>query len=328
MTDAIQIRFSENPRDELANVVEELELLKIVQALESNPGGVTDDARKQLYKFVQAFGDLFSVKLPVGVDIYTDLRRAARDLQLSRLLRERGLARLFIAASYKNAQGVPLYMQLKDTSTGAFFAKQEDFIDWFCREAGVSRAMVFMRKKTYERLIRLGMSMSEAFEMVMTKPYTILKVLDDMGTWGKGGALLSISDHTAQSLGNLLPEGDDRDAITAAIEDQDEAALLEAVRPALRNLLEEVASHATAKDARDFVEHDVLSRPEIKAWWDQELDCLVIQANIMDTDAKGNQFLASTETIRFLPDTPALNPVIRFWLIDRLPIRNRDSLAF
>lgn len=325
-----KVSFPETPEEELLQIQQEIidlgdlsETLKFLEGKE-----IPGDVYVQVKRLISFTLDLVSPAMPRASDMDLDLKKAAQELNLSRVLRERALARLYQLTSMEDKDGVPLYLRMVDTDTGEPFRTQEDFLDWFRRNARISRSLVFLRKSTYDRLVKgLGLTLEKAFKLTLTKPSVIYMVLDNAGVWGRTGKLLSVKNSVARGVADLLPHGEERSQIETAIKNNNERALITAVVPALVNLIEEVASNPNAKDAMDFVRHDVLRKPRIKAWWDPQVQCFMVQ---METTTEKNNVeeIEFMQTVRLLVDAPEVDPVLLAWIADKLQVRNKESVVF
>lgn len=328
MNKPILVQFADNPQEEIDAIVRESQVIPLLARLDQKDELQPED-RALIRNTVGALVEFMSPNLPRISDVDTDLRRAAQEMNVARVLREKASARLYMLVNRNGDDGLPLYKKVLDPDTGLQFRTQEDFLSWFSTQAHVSRSLIFLRKKTYNRLVvGLGMTMEEAFRVVMLKPYSIYQTLEDMGVWDKEGKLIAIQDTTAEQVGRLLPPGKLQNNINEAIAEGDEVKIIEATIPAIINLVNEVADHENARDARDFVKHDVLQKPRITSWWDEGMDCPIIQYEILDTDERGNTYVAHMERFPLVPDTPELPADVRAYLITRLSVKNRDSLAF
>lgn len=328
MQKTLIVQFPDDPQEEIEAIVKESQVVPLLQRIDQIEN-MSEEDRRLVRNTVGSLIEFLSPNLPLPLDVNEDLRRAAQEMNVARVLREKASARLYMLVNRVDEYDIPLFKRVLDPDTNAPFRTQEDFLTWFGRNAHVSRSLIFLRKKTYNRLVvGLGMTMDEAFRVVMRKPFSIYQTLDAMGLWDKEGKLISIDDSTAEQVGRLLPPGKLQNNINEAIAEGDEEKIIEAAIPAIVNLVNEVADHASARDAGEFVKHDVLQRPRITSWWDEGMDCPVIQYEILETDEKGNTFVSHMERFPLVPDTPELPSDVRAYLINRLSVKNRDSIAF
>jgi hypothetical protein len=113
---------------------------------------------------------------------------------------------------------------------------------------------------------------------------------------------------------------------TSSIDDVQEARaqLADTIRPAIKEVVNEVAVHESVKDALAFVRYDLASRPEISYRWLVSEDALEVEYVKKSRDQRGNEFIEDVVTLRFIPDTAIPIPnEVRSDLIKRLPIKNR-----
>ena len=326
----LTIRFSDTADEEVRLLVNDLRLAQIAEHLR-RPGPITDDLRDALLILFSTLTDMFSAGLPdLEGDPELVLRKISRDINIARLLRERGLFRLYRLVHRKDDNGVLFFMSIINPLTGSPFAKQEEFIGWVCEDAHISRSMTFMRMATIDRTLALGFSLEQSFQLILSKPYVIWETLHIVGQWDKN-TLKHIDPSVAVQIArkitpNLAPQ---IEVLAKAVEADptrmDE--LKTAIKPVLANLLLDVAAHDRAKDASAFIKHDVLCLPEIAYSWNLEADYLLIEFTRREIDqATGEEYIAEIKHIPLVPDTDSLPDEVRNDLCKRLPIRNRTEL--
>jgi len=330
----LAVRFTETAAEEVKLLVKELSLIPLAQQLQRNDQSLSEEFNRLLAQLLTSLSDLFSVDLPgTDKDPEATLRTISRDINLARLLRERGLFRLYRLIHQKDAQGIPLFMTLVNPDTGSPFGRQEEFIGWFCQEARVARSLVFIRIATIERILALGFSLEEAFKLILTKPYAIRETMNLVADWEKGelkavdpNVLVQVAERVSpESLARLEPvaEAARQNPTDPAIQQE----LRDVARSVIASLLSEVANHDRAKDALDFVRYDVLAQPAISYSWDEESEALVIELVRKQVDPEtGEEYDGRPITVPFVPDAAELPVEIKADLLKRLPIRNRYSL--
>jgi hypothetical protein len=335
----LAVRFTENAEEEVIALVSDLRLIRLAEMLRRPDIALPAEYQDAVRQLLAVVTDLFSTSVPsITSDPEETLRIVSRDINLARLLRERGLFRLYrLVNEYTTpadgSRGVPIFMSMLNPLTGSPFGKQEDFIGWFCDEAHVARSLVFMRLATISRLIALGFSLDECFSLVITKPYAIREVLNMVGDWNRD-TLVNVDPNTMLRLADKvapdsLPEIEN---IVEAMQDNPddpdlEQDLKDAAKPVIVNLLNEFGQHDRAKDALDWVKHDLLQQPEIDYTYDPDGSVLNITLHKRSIDTQGVEYTLPPITIPFVPDT--VNPVpaeIIKDLIRRLPIKNRNAL--
>jgi hypothetical protein len=186
------IRFTDNAQEELSRLSKELRLSNLINQI-GDSGNIPQDVKDDLRNLIFTLADMFGSDLPAAVaDPVEALRTASRDINLARVLAERGLFRFYQLLktttvvyddTYREEIPVPIYTQLVDPDTGEPFYRQEDFVMWFCREAKVSRALVFQRIATINRLLTLGFPLDEAYQTILSKPYAIQETLKELAVW-------------------------------------------------------------------------------------------------------------------------------------------------
>jgi hypothetical protein len=91
---SVIIQFTESPAQELSRLHDELHIGRLVEALKA--GSMPDNLREVILPLTSTIIDLFGTDTPtIGVDPVAALLTASRDINLSRILRERGLFRLY-----------------------------------------------------------------------------------------------------------------------------------------------------------------------------------------------------------------------------------------
>ena len=343
------IRFTESAEEELSILAKEMRLSKLVENL-TPQSQIPEDLKDDLRHLLVTLSDLFSTSLPPLEDSPLEtLRLASRDINLSRVLRERGLMRVYRLLNEKvevveadpftstpMKALVPLFMTQANPDDGTKFLRREDFIGWFCAEAKVPRSLVFMRMATIDKLLTLGFTLDDAYSTILMKPSAIRDTLNLVGTWDKG-ELVDVRPEVATRLAErMLPDQVEQvqqlvDVVTnenADEEEQEEARqrLNETLKPAVTQLVKEVASHPNAKDAMDFVRHDIVGKPEIAYRWDYDSNTLEVTMVRKSIDPKGTEYISEVVTTHLIPD-PAITPEMRQDLVTRLPVRNREILA-
>lgn len=336
----LSVRFTDNAEEEVVSLAKDLQLMKVAGMLRSPDIAIPDEYRAALYSLLSVVTDLFATSVPlVSNDPEETLRAVSRDINLARLLRERGLFRLYLLINRRTkpedgSQGVPIFMSMINPLDGSPFAKQEDFIAWFCDEAHVARSLVFMRLATIGRLVSLGFTLDDAFSLIITKPYAIREILNMVANWRQDD-LVSVNPETMLRLADhIVPEAREEIAeiITAMQEDPDDASLehelREASRPVIAGLLREVGDHERTKDAMDWVKFDLLKKPEIKYSFDPDGCVLNIEYHQRASGQDGEEYSLPPIVIPFVPDTTTqVPPEVIKDLITRLPIRNRNLIS-
>src|SRR5512143_438470 len=88
------VPFTGSAEEELQRLYEELQISDVVSALRS--GDIPNDLQTLVVPLATTILDLFGTGTPtIGLDPISTLKSASRDINLSRILRERGLFRLF-----------------------------------------------------------------------------------------------------------------------------------------------------------------------------------------------------------------------------------------
>jgi hypothetical protein len=334
----LSVQFNDTAEKEIVSLVKKMELLPIVEALR-NDSSLSDDLRRSLSSMLEIIVDIFSSDLPaIEKDPEETLMIVSRDINLARLLRERGLFRLYQLANERvtvdpetgqqsdDGVHIPLFMLITNPMTSARFATQEEFIGWFCSEAHVARSMVFGRFSTIDRTMSLGYSLEDTFNLVMKKPYAIRETLNLVAEWEKGELVSINPDVAVQIARKISPDIADQIEILAEQVKKDDSRMHElsdAMKPVIADLLQEVADHDRAKDALEFVRYDVLGKPEIEYEWDDDLGALVITFIQKGIDDTGTEHIMDAVKIPFVPDIITLPEEVKGDLIRRLPVKNK-----
>jgi len=327
----ISVHFTESAEEEIALIAQETGVIPLVNYLMSSDAAVPDELRGMLLKLISVVSDMFSSSLPiVGDNPEETLRAVSRDINLARVLRERGIFRLYRLVRQRTPDNVPLYMTLINPLTGSPFARQEEFIGWFCEEAHVARSLVFMRMGTIEKMQSIGFSLDETFSLTLAKPYAMRETLNAVASW-EGGQLKDINPNVAiQVARRVSPDAVPELRRLAEIAGDSPEAMREfreAVKPVLADLVTEVANHERARDALDFVRYDVLMRAEVNYSWDRDAGVLLVELVRKHVDSTtGEEYMGKPEIVPFVPDTNNLPKEIVDDLFSRLPIRNKFAL--
>lgn len=344
----MSITFTDNAEQELKQLADELQLVPIVKYM-SNNKEIPEEFQKLVVGMVDTLSDMFGSGIPVvSSDPIHTLRVASRDINLSKVLRERGIVRLYMMAkSYTDVEipsldGGTETVQVKtyqtlinpDSERGENFGTQEDFLGWFCRSAHVSRALVFMRFAAYDRLMKLEYSLEEAFKILITKPSVITRTIEKLASYNKDGSIKEIDPEVARSMAKKVLTGEEQDYLLELAErvieegnPEDILDMYDASIPAIRKILEEVAMHDSARDAGEMVEVDILNAPEISYGWDHGIGGLAIQMIKKGYDENDDQYISSIYNTILLPDTmDELPKEILDDLVRRIPIRSFSGI--
>jgi hypothetical protein len=343
----LAVRFTETAAEEIDHLVRELRLVPLAGYLSNNNMPVPKELKADLVTLLSILSDLFSVDLPdIEKNPEQALRTISRDINLARLLRERGLFRLYrLVNEYVGVddQGnlvslddpamvnrVPAFMTRINPLTDSPFTKQEEFIGWFCEEAHVSRGLVFMRLAAIERMLALNFTLEHAFQLVVAKPFAVQETLTSVADWDKG-ELIGIRPEVARQLAKKIdPGSQEHIGLLAEKAGESQEAMdeyKEAVKPLLAGLVEEVALHDRSKDALEFVRHEILMQPEITYAWDNDANALIVTLLQKQVDQEtGEEYMGQSIVVPFVPDALELPKEIRDDLVKRLPIRNRYNL--
>jgi len=331
----ITITFSETAEQEINSLVTELRLVPIASAMQR--GAIPDDLRVHLGSMLSVLMDMFSNDLPdVGNNTEDTIRASSRDIHLASILRERGIFRFYRLTNQVSEMGIPLYMDIANPNTGSPFATQEEFVGWFCGDSHISRAILFQRISTIDRMIALGFTLDAAFKLILAHPYAMQESIREIANWGKGAHrsdIISVNPDVAVAAAKRVAY-DGLDEIEELAErvraDPDDTGamtdLVSASKPVFAKVMEEVSDLERAKDAMDFIRYDILATPEINYSWDPDTDILTVELLRREISPSGESHMARPVVIPFVPDTVALPPEIRDDLLKRLPIKNRAEM--
>lgn len=318
----IDVRFLDAPGEDVTELLNDMRLLQIAKYIQATGGDpLPTELEKLLTNLLGVVAEIFSVDLPMlQANPETTLRTVAREINLARLFRERGVFR-FYQLLYTHEDGVPWYMKRTNPFTGSPFATQDEFIGWFCSEAKITRATVFMRVAAINRMLALGFSLEDTFRMMVTKAFAIQETVRLLANWGKGGQIESIDPETAARVAARYdPE------LANEIEGLDQEALQEAIRPSYARLLAEVSDHERARDALYFVRHDILHQPEIKYTWDENGRYFLAQVFVSSTGEDGVRYTSKIHSIPIIIDAPDVPKDLRDDLLKKLQVHNRSQI--
>lgn len=350
----INITFHDDPQEEIRHLFHEAGIMRLLSWLNDNKGKkLPEELKEDLGSHIAYLADMFSANLPdvSGQEPENVLRSAARDIQISRILKERGVARLYrLCRSYMTIEvptdalggsqqvSIKSYQTLINPELGNNepFSSQEEFLGWFSRASHISRSLIFMRFADLDRLTDgLGMPIEDAYNLLLTKPKVIGDVLRDIASWNSS-QMSFINPDVAVRLANMSlqdsPEEIEKiEELATAYKEtgdmEDMQNLIKATVPAITNLLEEVSVHPSAKEAKRLVQDRILLLPEIIYSWDVIYDGLLIEIITAELDEQGHRYETGKKAYLFSTDSvEGLPKEIKDDLIKRLPIRNRDSL--
>lgn len=327
---AIALTFSDSVIEEARVMLAELKITSIIYAIRKNEP-LSETTLQDLEQLLRVITDLLDPNLPaIPKDPLETLKLISRDNNLARLLSSRSAARLFRFLQLRTDDGVPLFMTLT-TEDGETFTTQNDFIDHICKHAHISRSSLYERKGVLERLMFLGYSLEDAYKILVSKPRTIANVLKMLGDWDRN-QLTEVDPDVVSQICDKYSPSQTEDVMylleTAETEEQITLPVQEKLFPVYRNLLEEVSEHDSATAAMDFVQHDLLKKPEISYRWDPRTNSLLIDMVQKQIDKNGEEYIARVETITFEPHyaIDGVPPEVIDDLLRRLPIKNRKYL--
>lgn len=333
----MEVHFTESAEEEVALLTKEMQLESILTKIKVGTV-ITPEIKNDIQNLLFILVDILNTSLPeLEETLEETLMTVSRDMNLYRLLRERSLFRLYRLVNQRVdtevagiTHNVAAFMTRTNPTTGSPFKTQEEFIGWFCEDSHISRSLVFQRLSTISKTINVGFTLEEAFKIIITKPYAIRNILNMVATWD-GGKLSDVDpDVGLRIVERMTPE--DTDEITDLAEQldfddlEDKYTFIEAVKPAIAKLLNEVADHERVSDAMDFVQFDVLNKPEIIYRWDQAMDSLVVEMVIKQVDPQGTEYVADVVKVPFRADIPMLPDEIKQDIIKRLPIKNKNYI--
>ena len=342
----IVVSFTENAEEELVRFSKELDLSKLLNLVYLQKE-IPEDLQYLISNLVTTMDDMFSLGLPtLEEDPQQTLVRASRDINLAKILRERGLVRLYLVVKSKAKMEIPVgeFGEMQEVEVKTFqtmqdeegnqFTTQEKFLGWFCAAAHVSRALTFQRFAAYDRLKKVGFTLEEAHTLIMTKPSVITRTIDKLVDWGPGGEVNDINPEVARSLAKTSLAGEEQKELLALVDKvieyedpEDIIDMVDKTLPAIRNIIEEVAAHDSARDATFMIDNDILNAPEIKYAWDHQLGGLVIEMIIKGVDENGAEHIADIYKTIMLPDSMEELPrEILDDLVRRVPIRSHLGL--
>lgn len=336
----LAITFSESPAEEIEIFFKELNISSLLPLLEKDNEELPEKAKQSLGELIYVIGDLFGSSLPsIQKEPEKAIRQVIRDINLSRILRERGIARLYLFLKETvRVDGVDLPIILTRENPfneeGQPFRSQEDFLKWFCKAASVSRALVFMRLATYDRLTKtLGYTLEEAYSIVTSKPSIIRETMVELVTW-KGSEITHVDPEVAKKLGIVFNNQELEDAARALIKEEEKEdpdkffieelnnLIINEMPEILRNVLEQIKEHDSVQDASKWIKNDLLNKPEISYVWEPDLGGFYIEYHLRSIGDSGE--LISEQLLKFLmlPDFKTLPEVVVRDLAARLRMKN------
>jgi len=332
----LAINFTDSPQEEVELIQHEFNMSDAAKELEKaimEGSTMSEEAHIKLAELLTAFQEMFSLDLPtLGDTTEETLRMSSRDINLSRLLRERGLVRMYRLIKEVDEHNIPLFLGYIDPYSESPFKTREDFIGWIAKDAHIPRSTLFMRFATYDKMRGIGFDLGNAFLTVITKPYAMREVLNLVAEWDRAGNIIDVTPQVARNIANKILSDDEAAAVVEAADFYAEnpspvalKELIEVFRPAVKQFIEELAQHENTKEMMEYVRYDVLARPEISyTWQDEALILHIVRKGITDD---GTEVVINVEDIPFIPDYPGkIDTEIIDDLLDRLPIRNRKEV--
>lgn len=323
----LSVHFTDTAKEEISLLVHDLRLAQVASIV-TDKRELTDRDRQMLGELIVAVHDLFSPDVPqVEGSPEIILRNVSRDINLARVLRERGIFRLFLLLETLQ-DGLPIYMSIENPTTGATFATQEEFVGWFCREAKVSRSLIFMRLAAIGRLLSLGFNYEEAFNVIVSKPYAVRETLNMVAEWDKN-ELVGVNPGAISNItSRLLPEKLDvvRNLATQVQNGNTSAMreLTEEVKPVLRELMNEIADHESAKDALEWVKNDLTLHNDIQYYIDPDDSIIYVEMYKKAIDPQtGEVYELPPVVIPYIPDAPIVPQEIITDMQKRLILRTK-----
>jgi len=334
----LKITFTENPQQEIDLVRKEINLIDLTDKMNAvvfKGEKLTEEEEIQLAELLATLREMFSLDLPeLKEEIEKNLRLSSRDINLSRILRERGIIRLYRLIKEKNEDGIPLFMTVINPFEGTPFQRQEEFITWVALDAHMPRSTLFMRFSVYDKLRTLGFELDDAFRTVINKPYAMRKVLNLLGAWDREKNLIGVEPKIATKIAQKVLTREEADKVQELADtyiekptEENLGNLTTAFEPALGEFIRELSLHPNTREMIDYVRHDIMGKAEISYSWHNE--SIVVSITRKALDETGTEFIIGIEEIPFAPDYPFEIPEeVVLDLLTRLPIKNRrDVLA-
>lgn len=296
---------------------------------------VSDLARDEpaLQKLLVHISEIFSAELPeLTGELDQDLMRVSRDVNLSRLFRNRGIMLFYRVLNELSEDNVPLYQYFNDPYTESPFRNRTQFIGWFSKDAHISRDLLFRNIAAIDRALQLGVTLEDAYRYLNKYAHAFRETLKNVLDWDEetGRILEGINPDIAMNIASRVdPENSEHiHDLAQRVKDgkgnPDE--LLEEMKPLVGKLLDEVTNHSSAKDALDWIKHDILTKPEIRYRWMSEGDYIEVTLIQKGVDENGNEYESGKVSVPLIIDSPSVPTAILQDIIKRLPITNRNTI--
>ena len=320
----LQVVFTETSKDEVNRTLNALGVLDVSKLAENST---------ELQHLLVALSEIFSTELPILTgELDQDLMRVSRDINLSRLFRNRGIM-LFYRLLNEKIDNIPVYQYFNNPYTESPFRGRTEFIDWFSKDAHISRDIIFRNIAAIDRSMEVGLTLDKSYEYLNKYAHAFRETLKNVLQWDEDTRrkLIGIDPDIALNIAQRVDRNDpDRldliyDLVSESKNGNDDASkeLIETMKPSIIKLLDEVTSQDTAKDAMQFVNHDILTKPEIKYRWNTELRCIEINLTRKSIADTGEEYTDSIVSVNLLIDSEDVPEEIVDDLIKRLPISNR-----
>lgn len=318
----IILYFNDDPETELRRLQDELGLIPLLDMLEAsitNKQEIEEETKARIYIALDTVQKMFSVEVPQASDSpTTELNVIARGYHWSKLLREKALVALYrFVYLVKDESGLPFIATQTHPDTGVPF-DETTFVHWFCQSAFINSSTAFQRLSTYKKLAQLGYDINKSFEIVISKPYLIRSALNSLAEFSPSGEVTKVNPEVAIEVSRKV-DGKEIQGLVEANSSQHD--LIEAFKPVMRQVIEQVAAHPNPKEASKFFEQDVLGKPSISYAIEEGG---VLSVTMVSKIIEGDTYDETIIRIPFIPHTNEGVPLdVIEDLIKRLPIRNR-----
>lgn len=200
-----------------------------------------------------------------------EYERIITDFKVSDVLKEIGRYRIW--RLHKTGS----WRQIVDNNGNALYNSWEEIVNDLAQTLDCGRQQIYDRVRVYEQLHWLGYTDQESIQMVADHPYLYTRTLDMVVDWNQ---------REEQPRRILIPQ------MANATEEQ--------AKTHLRELLTDVKTFDTQKDALKFVSESVLAEPQVDFWYDGDvIRCTYFEQSI---DEAGNLHTDSVGTVTFYPD--------------------------
>lgn len=208
---------------------------------------------------------------------------------LADLFRQGRLAQEYATYTFWEMARDGRFSDVISSETGQPINTQDEFIEYVRHKIGVSRQTMYSRNKVYDILTYLGYDKRDIIIRVAENPYVYQRTLAALVDW-------DVKNNTPRDWS--LPD-----------EPEDE----EDAKAKTRDILDAQGVIDGASNKLSYVQNDLLGKPEIKVYWNN--DMLMVEYTTHAVDSSGKSYMTGSGKVMYLPSTDlpdAIKDCIKF----------------